>query len=49
MTRFGDPAGFEKAWDAVVDELASVGLVLPGTVDREKERGRRIAAGYRTP
>jgi hypothetical protein len=41
---YGDLDGYVAAWDAAVDELASLGLVLPRAVDSVRHRGRQLGA-----
>jgi hypothetical protein len=42
--RYVDLASFLKTWDAAVDDLSALGLVLPATVQMVKDRGRALAA-----
>ena len=41
---YPDAATFQKAWDGAVDDLADLGLVLPGAVAQLKQRGRTMYA-----
>ena len=39
---YADATAFEKAWDAAVDDLVELGLVLPEAVALVKSRGRGL-------
>jgi hypothetical protein len=41
---YADAAAFEQAWDAAVDDLAALGLVLPVAVAQLKTKGRALYA-----